>query len=198
MKNFAVTILILFSMVLFLTAGITYAQSSAEESYYKGVDYAVQGEFQKAKEEFEKALKLDPFYSSAELSLKTINDIIEQKIEREIVIHIFKGVSYNNKGEYDKAIKEFTKALEINPKDATIYNVRGVAYYDKGQYDQAISDYNKAIEINPKYTDAYINRGITYFVKLENKAKGCADFKKACELGECNKYNIVKKQGDCP
>jgi len=69
-------------MILFLTFGVTYAQRPAEKSYDKGVEYAVQRNFPKAKEEFEKALKVDPFYGPAELSLKTIKDVIEQKIKR--------------------------------------------------------------------------------------------------------------------
>ncbi len=36
-------------MVLFLTVGVTYAQSPANESYNKGVEYAAQGKFQNAK-----------------------------------------------------------------------------------------------------------------------------------------------------
>jgi len=218
-------------MVLFLTVGVTFAQSPATESYLKGVEYAVQGEFPKAKEEFEKALKVDPFNTAAELSLETIKDVIEQKIKRETAIHLFKGISYGNKGQndqaisnytkaleinpkfakaflsrgvayrmkgqYDQAISDYNKALEINPKFAEAYNNRGQAYGDKGQYDRAISNYNKALEINPKYAGAYENRGFTYFVNLGNKIKGCADWKKACELGECKNYNLAKKKGDC-
>ena len=150
-------------MILFLTVGVTYAQSLAEESYDKGVEYAVQGEFQKAKEEFEKALQVGPSFDPAEYSLKIIKDVIEQKIKREAAIHLFKGTSYANKGEYD----------------------------------QAISDYTNALEINPKLTSTYNSRGFLYFVLLGNKVKGCADWKKACELGNCRNYNAAKRRGDC-
>ena len=75
---------------------------------------------------------------------------------------------------------------------------KGVSYGNKGQYDQAISDYTKALEINPKYAKAYDNRGFIYLVKLGNKVKGCADWKKACELGKCGNYNLAKQKGHCP
>ena len=122
-------------MVLFLTFGVTYAQKPAEESYDKGVEYAVQGKFSKAKEEFEKALKVDPFLRPAELSLKSIKVVIEKKIKRETAIHLFKGDSYGNKGQYDQAISEYTKFIEINPEYAEAYNNRGAVYEKKGQYD---------------------------------------------------------------
>lgn len=102
-----------------------------------------------------------------------------------------------DKGQYDRAISDYDKAIEINPKDTDAYHNRGLAYYDKGQNDQAISDYDNAIEIDPKYALAYNNRGFTYFVKLGNKVKGCADWKKACELGICVDYNLAKQKGYC-
>ena len=67
----------------------------------------------------------------------------------------------------------------------------------KGHHDQAISDFSKAIEINPQDAAAYVNRGYIHFVKLGNKEKGCSDFKQACEFGECENYNLVKRKGDC-
>ena len=56
LKIIGMSILIAF----FLISGATYAQDLAKESYDKGVVYAIQGEYRKAKEEFEKALKIAP------------------------------------------------------------------------------------------------------------------------------------------
>ena len=75
-----------------------------------------------------------------------------------------------------------------------IYHNRGKDYLENGQYDNALKDFNKAIEINPKYADAYHDRGYLYYEKLGDKDKGCSDFKKACELGNCNNYNVFKKK----
>ena len=121
--------------VLFLTFRVTYAQSPTEDIYNKGLEYAIQGEFQKAKEEFEKALRVDPFFRPAERNLETIKDVIEQKITRETTIHLFKGISSGNKDQYDQAFSDFNKAIEINPKFAKAYFYRGINYYKKGQYD---------------------------------------------------------------
>ena len=66
------------------------------------------------------------------------------------------------KSQYDKAISDYTKAIEINPRFAEAYYNRGLAYGKKGQYDKAISDYTKAIEINPRFAEAYNNRGDAY------------------------------------
>jgi tetratricopeptide (TPR) repeat protein len=54
------------------------------------------------------------------------------------------AIDFAEKGNYDRAIALFSKALEINPRYAAAYNNRGIAYAKgKGQYDKAISDYTK-------------------------------------------------------
>lgn len=64
----------------------------------------------------------------------------------------FRGNAWiNSKGEYDKAIADYTKAIEIDPRYAFAYNNRGLAWGKKGEYDKAIADYTKAKEVNPAY-----------------------------------------------
>ena len=92
-----------------------------------------------------------------------------------------RGRAYYHEGQYDKAISDYTKAIEINPKYAEVYFKRGFDYYHTGQYDKAISDYTKAIEINPKYADAYTNRGIAYD-KKGHYDEAISDFTEAIEL----------------
>jgi len=92
-----------------------------------------------------------------------------------------KGAAYFKKQMWDKAIVEFSKALQINPSNAKIYLVRGNAYGQKKLYDQAIADYNKAIEISPSYAEAYAFRGDTYGQKgLYDRT--ISDYNKAIEI----------------
>lgn len=54
--------------------------------------------------------------------------------------------------DYRGAISDFNKALDINTKYITAYNLRGASKYQIGDYTGAIADYNKAIELNPGLT----------------------------------------------
>ena len=177
-------------IILFLAVGLCYAQNTAKQIYAKGVEYATQGKLEEAKEEFEKALKVDPFYESAKSTLKVIEDVNNQKIKINTAIMYFKGISYAVKGQWAEAISDYNKAIEINPSFATAYTGRGYAYLNKGQYDKAISDFNKAIEINPRDAIAYNGRGIAYYKKGQYD-KAIFDYSKAIEINPrfANAYN---------
>jgi Tfp pilus assembly protein PilF len=68
-------------ILLFLATGLGFGQNNAKKIYTKGVDYAAQGNFNEAKAEFEKGLKIDPLYGSAKRVLKVIEDALDQKIK---------------------------------------------------------------------------------------------------------------------
>ena len=98
------------------------------------------------------------------------------------------AISYNNRGnayaelkQYENAIEDFNKAIEVNPKFAEAYNNRGPAYAELKQYGRAIEDYNRAIELNPKFAKAYNNRGIAY-AKLKQHERVIEDFNKAIDI----------------
>ena len=81
------------------------------------------------------------------------------------------GVDFFKKGQYDqarskffnKALIEFNKAIELNPRLGDAYNYRGLIYSKKKKYKQAIAEYNKAIQINSKNPAFYNNRGTAYY-----------------------------------
>jgi tetratricopeptide (TPR) repeat protein len=107
-----------------------------------------------------------------------------------------RALIYDKKGQYDQAIADYNKAIEINPGDAMAYHNRALIYDKKGQYDQAIADYNKTIKINPRFILAYKNRGAV-MMKLGNRKMACSDWKQACELGDCKSYENAKRNGWC-
>jgi tetratricopeptide (TPR) repeat protein len=54
------------------------------------------------------------------------------------------GNAYYAKGHLDKAISDYIKAIEINPKHVGVYNNRAITHYFKGEHDKAWEDVYKA------------------------------------------------------
>ena len=52
--------------------------------------------------------------------------------------------------DYQGAISDFNKAIEINPQLAIAYYNRGLAKVKSGDTQGAIADWGKAIDINPQ------------------------------------------------
>jgi tetratricopeptide (TPR) repeat protein len=78
------------------------------------------------------------------------------------IIFTNRGNAYNSKGDYDRAIQDFSQAIRLDPKCAYAFNGLGNAYNAKGEYDRAIQDYDQAIRLNPNFAYAFNGRGNSY------------------------------------
>lgn len=63
------------------------------------------------------------------------------------VAYVRRCVGWYYKNDYDKAIAECTKCIQINPKHASAYYERGRVNYAKGDYDRTIDDSTQAITL---------------------------------------------------
>ena len=102
------------------------------------------------------------------------------------------------KGEYDLAVVNYSKAIDLNPKEPSVYLSRGLVYYNRKFYDLAVADYSKVVEIDPKEMMAYYYRGDS-FEKLGELQKAVDDFKKVVELDSSNetaKANLQRLEAE--
>ncbi|MBW5398273.1 tetratricopeptide repeat protein, partial [Brachyspira pilosicoli] len=58
---------------------------------------------------------------------------------------------------YEEAIKDYDKAIELNPNNGAFYNNRGVSKENLEEYNEALKDYKKALELDPNYDIAREN-----------------------------------------
>jgi tetratricopeptide (TPR) repeat protein len=89
--------------------------------------------------------------------------------------------------DYDRVIKESTRAIEKNPSDIEAYRARGRAWEEKGDYDGAIADCNKAIEIDPGGAKPYYFR-CNLYSKKGDYDQAILDCTKAIELDSDDAY----------
>ncbi|MGE3726797.1 MAG: tetratricopeptide repeat protein, partial [Candidatus Sericytochromatia bacterium] len=64
-----------------------------------------------------------------------------------IKTYINRGWTYAVLKQYDKAIADYTTALEYDPNYAYAYNNRGLAYHHLKQFDKKIADFKKACQL---------------------------------------------------
>jgi TonB family protein len=107
-----------------------------------------------------------------------------------------RGSSYVAKGEFDLAVVDLDKVIEMKGDDASTYLNRGIAYSAKNRPDLAIGDFSKAVELDPMNSAAYFNRGSSY-EKSGNIQKAIGDYQKVLDLdtnNEAAKTNLHKLQ----
>jgi tetratricopeptide (TPR) repeat protein len=98
--------------------------------------------------------------------------------------HVKRGQEYVEKNEYDKAIREFTEAIRLDPTNADAYQQRGLVYDHKKEYDKAISDFTDAFRLEKVEADKgnHLNaRGAAHEHK-KDYAKAIADYTEAIQL----------------
>jgi tetratricopeptide (TPR) repeat protein len=97
------------------------------------------------------------------------------------VAYSHRASAHYARGNYDKAIADYTFAIALSPHHADIYNNRGIAYYTKGNYEKALIDYNTALQLDPNSAEAYNNRGYA-LLQMKSFDKAAADFSRAIAL----------------
>ena len=103
-------------------------------------------------------------------------------VMKSIVVYDDRGVAYAMAAKHDRAVADFTKAIEINPRDALAYSLRGTTYRDKGIYERAIADYTKAIYLDGRFAEAYVGRATVYYKKGDYD-QAWASIRRAQSLG---------------
>ena len=102
---------------------------------------------------------------------------------REILAGTYnnRGIAYEDKGEYDRAIQDYNEAIHLNPQFAPAYYNRGNAYLAKDEYDRAIQEYDEVIRLDPSFTPAYVNRGLAH-LKQGDQDLALRDYNEAVRL----------------
>jgi tetratricopeptide (TPR) repeat protein len=113
-------------------------------------------------------------------AIDVCTSMIGSQNQRTNLTYYNRGVAYSKKGRYDKAIADFTKAIELGSPNERIFQARASAYESTKEYDKAIGDLDKAVAFAPgEYS--YLNRARFY----RNRGKydeAIADCGKVIEL----------------
>jgi tetratricopeptide (TPR) repeat protein len=96
-----------------------------------------------------------------------------------------RGNRYDRKGDYDRAIADYTEAIRLNPKLDYAFFRRGWAYAKKNEHDRAIADCSQAISLNPRSEGALYVRAYSS-VRKGDYDQGIADYSAVITLNAGN------------
>jgi tetratricopeptide (TPR) repeat protein len=102
--------------------------------------------------------------SSSAIFSATKTETFLRESRDHFVLYNNRALLYLKNGNYQEALLDFTKAIELNPVDAEIYFQRAGLYLFLEEYSKAFEDYQQAITINPNNPEYYLHRALAYTI----------------------------------
>ena len=184
-----------FSQAIERDPKLTYAY------YERGcITYDVRRKPAEAVGDFNKVIELDPaspigLFSKGmvecerknyDVAIKNLNAAISNKPDFADA-YICRGLCFYSKSDTTRAIADYTKAINLNPKRSDVYNNLAIIYAEIDNYQKALEIFTLWIEQGggDRVPDAYINRANCYSHQgNDNKAIG--DYNRALVLAPDN------------
>ena len=94
---------------------------------------------------------------------------------------VLRGLEYSSKGQYDRAIENYDRALKLRAEYFFAFYARGLSYFYKGLYDRAVQDEDEAIRQQPDYAASFSTRGNAY-LNLGRYDRALQDYDKTVQL----------------
>ncbi|WP_299121366.1 tetratricopeptide repeat protein [uncultured Tenacibaculum sp.] len=118
-----------------------------------------------------------------------INDLYIVKFKKELDSNDYtnSGLLKSHLSKYNEAIKDYNKAIEMDPNNDLAFNNRGYTYNILEDYEKGLKDFEKAILLNSNFAYALNNRGFSK-IKLGDKKEGFEDLKKSMKIDGTNSY----------
>ena len=133
----------------------------AETHFYRGMSYAYLQAYEKALDDFNKALHSNPYFADA------YNE---------------RGNIWRLDGDFGRAIEEYDAAISIEPEHDAAYFNRGICHEKLKQYEAAEADLSMAIKFNSGIAEAHEARGRIRALR-KNYAGAIQDFERFLRMG---------------
>ncbi len=177
-----------------------------------GKIYRKSGQFEKAKDNYLKALEINNDNSLTYCNLAILaydwlgpdNELVEPSYMNALKLdptscsfgYKIMGEKLIAKKEYDKAITFFSMAIETETEKSLSINEyynRATCFYQIKKYNDAVTDFKTCISMMPNDIQSYLWLGQTYYAQGK-KLEACNSFKKASEVNESFERNRETRQ----
>ncbi|MCB0573135.1 MAG: tetratricopeptide repeat protein, partial [Saprospiraceae bacterium] len=115
-------------------------------------------------------------------TIAIVDNAIEKGFHQNGRMYEARAIAYaNDRRDMNQAMRDFNKALEINPKLYDSYKYRGSLYGLSRQYEKSVADLDKYLESKPDDAEQYYNRGLS-LLNLDRARDAIRDFNKTLEI----------------
>jgi tetratricopeptide (TPR) repeat protein len=152
------------------------ADAKSHVSYGLALEQA--GENDRALEQFQTALQIDPKIDKAHYGLSRVylaqsklSDAVaelEQAIRddpRNGELYSDYGNILENMGRHDEATQQFQKALQLSPKSGKVHYMYAMDLVQNRKLDEAMSEFRTALAHDPKHPEAHFHLGRALYLK---------------------------------
>ncbi len=183
------------------TQAIQNASSQAESATYyanRGAAFALQGDLQRALEDFTQAITINPNFARAYESRAAVyqqlgmfdamvadySAFLSLKPD-SVNAYLQRAQGYEHLGDLQAAIQDYTQATSLQPDDASAYFNRGQLYQQLGDFASARADYDRVLQLDPNHARAYFARGSLAY-QQGDYGTAISDLSRALDLGYGN------------
>ena len=129
--------------------------------------------------------------SKSFLNMEQVNNAIKQS-STNAVNYYNRGILYTSMLKHEMAIKDYSKAIELDPNFSVAYLNRSAEYLFLKDTNSALMDCSKAIKLNPNLSEAFFNRA-KIMIHLGKTNQSLKDMKQAARLGNADAIKVLNK-----
>jgi TonB family protein len=144
--------------------GLIRQQPKSMDAYIiRGSAYQQKGEAHKALADFDQAIGLDPKSARAFCDRGILEDVLLQQPNKALAdydeairlapnfyrAYVNRGVHFEEQHDYERALRDFTRAIQLQPDDLGTHAYRAYAYAKLGQRSPAQADAGVGIRLKP-------------------------------------------------
>ncbi len=180
--------------------GLEQRQSMAQADFQRAVRLAHAGKQQRAISALASGLDLYPEHLASRLflagllqesgngaaaldqydqALKLIRNSDTNSMDR-VVVYGNRGDCFVAQGRFEEAEADFTKALELKPKETALIYKRGEARMGLKRYEAALADFTTVTKVMPHEAEGWMRRGDCQFA-VSNFSEAADDYSVALE-----------------
>jgi len=192
-----------------LNRAIDYDKSNPWLFMHRGRAHSLSNNPTAAMGDYKRAIAIDPYspqafyfrgllYNSIEswdAAIVDFNASISLDLNFEWS-YVRRGIARREIGKFVLSLRDFDRAALLNPENPQTFNEKGLTYHRMKLYKNAIDDFTRATRIAPDLAVSYVNKGAVR-MEMGSQTAACEDWRKACELGSCEKLSQSMHERIC-